>query len=388
MTPSEPVHPAKQIGMIAGEASGDLHGAALVQALQSSGRPLEFFGLGGQRMAEGGVEMVYPPPLSVVGFTEVLAKIVHIARAYGRVKQALVRRRADLLILIDYPDLNLRLARFARARKIPVLFYISPQVWAWRSGRVKTIARSVDRLAVILPFEEEFYRTRGVRVEFVGHPLLDTLGDRLPVQILRPDANGRDRPWRIGLLPGSRPAEVRKILPILLETARRLQEKSPQPIHFLLPVAPTLEAREVRDQAASGGPGLSLRFLTGPSRDSWKDCDLALVASGTVTLEAALAGVPTIIVYKVSPLNYWIAKRLVKVPYIGLVNWIAGKKICPEFIQDQATPKALTDCALRLLTDGEFRISLQQELAQVRKKLGGPGASRRVAQIAWELMAG
>ena len=177
------MQPIKQICIIAGEASGDLHGASLVKALKETGEPLVFFGLGGPRLGEAGVEMVYPPPLNVVGFTEAVAKIAQIFRAYQRVKQALVNRAADLLVLIDYPELNLRLARFARRRNIPVLFYISPQVWAWRAGRVKTIARVVDRMAVILPFEEEFYRARGVAVEFVGHPLWDILEETPPKRI-------------------------------------------------------------------------------------------------------------------------------------------------------------------------------------------------------------
>ena len=174
--------PIKKICIIAGEASGDLHGASLVKALKESGRDLVFFGLGGPRLREAGVEMVYPPPLNVVGFTEVVVKIVHIFRAFQKVKQALVDRSPDLLVLIDYPELNLRLARFAHRRNIPVLFYISPQVWAWRAGRVKTIARVVDRMAVILPFEEEFYRARGMAVEFVGHPLGDALEETLSLE--------------------------------------------------------------------------------------------------------------------------------------------------------------------------------------------------------------
>jgi lipid-A-disaccharide synthase len=380
--------PARQIGIVAGEASGDLHGSLLVEALQRSGRPLQFFGLGGPRLGQRGVEMVYPPPLNVVGFTEVFLRFKQIFRAYQGMKQALVKRKTDLLILIDYPDLNLRLARFARDQRIPVLFYISPQVWAWRTGRVKTIRRTVDRMAVILPFEEEFFKARGLKVDFVGHPLLDLLppGTGLP----KPGAEGAgpaDGRQRVGLLPGSRPAEVQRILPVLLETARRLAEEFPGRLEFLLPLAPTLEARAVRALTDPYGErGVPLRLLTGPEREEWKRSDLALVASGTVTLEAALWGVPTIIVYKVSPVNYWIAKRLIQVPYIGLVNWVAGKKIVSELIQDQATPEALTAEARSLLTDAGRRADLQWELGRVREKIGGPGASERVARIALEMM--
>jgi lipid-A-disaccharide synthase len=333
--------------------------------------------------------MVYPPPLNVVGFTEVLAKIAQLFRAYQKVKQTLVERAADLLVLIDYPDLNLRLARFARRRNIPVLFYISPQVWAWRAGRVKTIARVVDRMAVILPFEEEFYRRRGVRVEFVGHPLLDILEEGLPQE----DAPGLPEavPGNplIGLLPGSRPTEVKQILPVLLATAWALQQRSARPLVFRLPIASSLDPVIIRELAAPyQARGLALQLISGGAPGALKSCELALVASGTATLETAILGVPMIIVYKVSPLNYWIAKRLIQVPYIGLVNWVAGEKIVPEYVQDQALPETLTEAAWTLLNDPVQREELRRKMTLVKEKLGGPGASRRVARMALEMLDG
>jgi len=386
---ASPAEPGQRIGIVAGEASGDLHGSLLVEALQGSGRPLQFFGLGGPRLRLRGVKMVSQPPLNVVGFTEVFFRIGQIFLAFQRMKQALVSRRTDLLILIDYPDLNLRLARFARAHQIPVLYYISPQVWAWRSGRVKMIRRSVDRMAVILPFEEEFFRSCGLAVEFVGHPLMDLkLQGAGIIPGSEPGRSSSAGQRRVGLLPGSRPAEMQRILPVLLESARRLREQFAGELEFLLPLAPTLDEGQVQALVEPfRQKGVPIRLLSGAEREQWKRCDLALVASGTVTLEAALWGVPTIIVYKVSPVNYWIAKRLIRVPYIGLVNWVAGKKIVSELIQDQATPEALTAEALRLLHDDDRRIALQQELARVREKIGGPGASQRVARIALEMIA-
>jgi lipid-A-disaccharide synthase len=379
----------KQIGIVAGEASGDLHGASLVRALKESGKPLAFFGLGGPRLREAGVEMVYPPPLNVVGFTEVVAKIAQIFRAFQKVKQTLVDRSADLLVLIDYPELNLRLARFAHRRNIPVLFYISPQVWAWRAGRVKTIARVVDRMAVILPFEEAFYRDRGMAVEFVGHPLVDILEE---THSLKEDPELDDagpESTVVGLLPGSRPTEVNQILPVLLDTAWSLKQRFSGPLVFWLPIAPSLDPLVIREKAARyQARGLSLRLISGISPTALKRCDLALVASGTATLEAAILGVPMIIVYKVSAINYWIAKRLIQVPYIGLVNWIAGEKIISEYVQDQAHPEALTEEAWRLLNDPVRREELRAKMALVRKKLGGPGASSRVARMALEMLNG
>ncbi len=381
--------PIKQICIIAGEASGDLHGAALVKALKELGGSLVFFGLGGPRLREAGVEMVYPPPLNVVGFTEVVAKIAHIFRAFQKVKRTLVDRAADLLVLIDYPELNLRLARFAHRRKIPVLFYISPQVWAWRAGRVKTIARVVDRMAVILPFEEEFYRARGMTVEFVGHPLGDVLEETLSLKA-DPDLPGVEpESTVIGLLPGSRPTEVNQLLPVLLDTAWALKQRFAGSLVFWLPIAPSLDPQVIREKAAPYQErGLSLRLISGVSPAALKRSDLVLVTSGTATLEAAIFGVPMIIVYKVSAVNYWIAKRLIKVPYIGLVNWIAGEKIISEFVQDQAHPQALTEEAWRLLNDPAQREDLRTKMDLVRQKLGGPGASRRVARMALEMLSG
>jgi lipid-A-disaccharide synthase len=304
-------------------------------------------------------------------------------------KQTLVDRSADLLVLIDYPELNLRLARFAHRRNIPVLFYISPQVWAWRAGRVKTIARVVDRMAVILPFEEAFYRDRGMAVEFVGHPLVDILEE---THSLKEDPELDDagpESTVIGLLPGSRPTEVNQILPVLLDTAWALKQRFSGPLVFWLPIAPSLDPLVIREKAAPYQErGLSLRLISGISPTALKRCDLALVASGTATLEAAILGVPMIIVYKVSAINYWIAKRLIQVPYIGLVNWIAGEKIISEYVQEQAHPEALTEEAWRLLNDPVRREELRAKMALVRQKLGGPGASSRVARMALEMLSG
>jgi len=383
------VKPIKQICIIAGEASGDLHGASLVKALKESGGALVFFGLGGPRLREAGVEMVYPPPLNVVGFTEVVAKIAQLFRAFQKVKQTLVQRSADLLVLIDYPEFNLRLARFAHRRNIPVLFYISPQVWAWRAGRVKTIARVVDRMAVILPFEKEFYRARGMAVEFVGHPLGDVLEETLALKEDPKLPGAGPESTVIGLLPGSRPTEVNQILPVLLATAWALKQRFSGPLVFWLPIAPSLDPLVIRGKAAPyQAQGLDLQLISGGSPAALKRCALALVASGTATLEAAILGVPMIIVYKVSAVNYWIAKRLIKVPYIGLVNWIAGEKIISEYVQGQAHPEALTDAALQLLNDPVQREDLRTKMALVREKLGGPGASRRVARMALEMLSG
>ncbi len=330
--------------------------------------------------------MVYPPPLNVVGFIEVVFRISHLFKAYQKVKEAWDFHKPDLLILIDYPDMNLRLAKAAHKRKIPVLYYISPQVWAWRSGRVKNIARYVDRLAVILPFEVDFYKTFGVRVEFVGHPLLDRIKNETRKGRFLPRLIFRDQ-ILIGLFPGSRPAEIKAILPILLETAALLTRQYGQRIRFILPVAGTLDFKPIQEKIRPyQEQGVSLELTSGDSQKTLGRCHLAIVASGTVTLEAAILGIPILIVYKVSPVNYWIARHLIDVPYVGLVNWVAGEKIIPEYIQEEAVPEAIMEGAMRYLEDPGYYRNIRNRLLEVGDKLGHPGASVRVAQMAREMM--
>jgi lipid-A-disaccharide synthase len=334
--------------------------------------------------------MVCPPPLNVVGFTEVLFKISHLFKTYQRVKAVLRNDKPDLIILIDYPDMNLRLAAAAHREKIPVLYYISPQVWAWRKGRVKTIARFVDRMAVILPFEVAFYQSYDVQVEFVGHPLLDRLESEVSRE--RPglsdpssDLSGGSR--IIGLLPGSRPAEIKAILPLLLETAAHLTRQYGQGVRFVLPVANTLDSGSIQEKLRPyQDRGVSIDLATGDSMKTLARCSQAIVASGTVTLEAALLGLPILIVYKVTPVNYWIARHLIDVPYVGLVNWVAGEKIIPEYIQSEALPEAIAAASIRYLEDPDYYQQVREALLKVRQKLGSPGASRRVAQMAREMM--
>jgi lipid-A-disaccharide synthase len=345
--------------------------------------------LGGPLLQALDVEMVYPPPLNVVGFTEVFFKISHLFKAYQEVKKVLKTEKPDLLILIDYPDMNLRLAKVAQKAGVPVLFYISPQVWAWRAGRVNTIARFVNRMAVILPFEVAFYQTHGVTVEFVGHPLMDRLkmkeessGD---VPESQPEPSGTET--LIGLLPGSRPTEIKGILPILMETAVLLTQRYGPKVRFVLPVANTINSEMIREQLRPyQDRGVAVTASTDDSFDILKKCHQAIVASGTVTLESAILGLPIQIVYKVSPVNYWIAKRLIDIPYVGLVNWVAGEKLIPEYIQDEAIPESIMQGAIKYLEDPDFTQRIREKLFEVRQRLGEPGASQRVARMAREMM--
>ncbi|HOV86013.1 MAG TPA: lipid-A-disaccharide synthase, partial [Syntrophobacteraceae bacterium] len=290
--------------------------------------------------------------------------------------------RPDPVVLIDFPDFNLLLARLARRRGLRVFYYISPQVWGWRTGRVRTIRRLVDRMAVILPFEEEFYRRHGFKVHYVGHPLLDVLAHAPS----RSRAQERYRTGEagpvVGLLPGSRRSEIRSLLPILLETAALLRQRFPH-ILFLLPVAPGLHREEIEERASEAS--LPLRVVSGDTYGVIRACDLVLAASGTVTLETAILGTPLILFYRVSNLTFNAGKHLVRVPWAGLPNLIAGKMIVPEFIQDRARPDLIAAEAASFLDDPARLEAQRRELEAIQHQLGEPGVARRTARLVLDL---
>jgi lipid-A-disaccharide synthase len=374
----------RRIVIVAGEASGDLHGANLVRAIRESSPRSEFCGIGGERMKEAGVEILFhSSEMAVVGLTEVLSRIRVVARAYWSLKSLLKSWDPDLLILIDYPDFNLLLARAAKKIGVPVLYYISPQVWAWRSGRVRKIAARVDRMAVILPFEREFYRARGVEVEYVGHPLLERVPDRPPrEEILRSLGLDRNSPI-LGILPGSRREEVSRLLPVMIRAAEILSAHHPK-LACLLPRASTIPLDQIRESTEKSP--LPIRVLEDMDR-VLAASDLVIVASGTATLETALMQIPMVVVYRLSPGTYWLGRKAAKVPYISLVNLIAGERIVPELIQDEATPERVAMESEALLGSGGGRERMVKRLAGLRESLGGGSASKRTAKIALELIA-
>ena len=367
--------------IIAGEASGDMHGARLAQAIRQRRQEIRLFGVGGNAMQAAGVDRIIDAKtLSVVGITEVFSKLPVIYRAIGTVRKALKRLKPDLLILIDFPDFNFRVAAIAKRLGIPVLYYISPQIWAWRQGRVKTIKRLVDHMAVILPFEAAFYRKHRVPVTFVGHPLLDghLPGTDPPRQ---PPTTGEPT---VGLLPGSREKEVSTLLPTMLEAALIIKRRLPS-ARFLISCAETVDAALVGDLIRRHAPSLEPEVIHGPVAEVFAASRLLVAASGTVTLQAALYGVPTVIVYKVSPLSYWLGERLIKVSHIGIVNLIAQGSLMPELIQDDANPQTIAQTVLGMLADPEAYDHMRRSLLGVRSLLGGAGASGRVADIALQL---
>jgi lipid-A-disaccharide synthase len=376
----------KHILIIAGEASGDLHGAALVREIIKLDQGINFSGIGGKRLEDAGVNILAPSSeLAVVGLTEVFSKLPGIIRAHRNMRYLLKNSRPDLLILIDFPDFNISLARTAKRYKVPVLYYISPQLWAWRKGRVKKIARRVDKMALILPFEKEFYRKTGtnIDVEYVGHPLMDAVPDDVDKDIIFRDLNLDKRRPVLGLLPGSRTAEIKNLLPAMIGAAEILSLRH-HDLQCILPLASTIPEDLIRSLINR----TSLKIIV-----SKKDiysllsiCDLAIVASGTATLETALMGVPMVVAYRVSPLSFTIGKLIIKTPFVSLVNLIAEKEIVPELLQDDVTPQGLAERASIILDNEAYRKEMIMNLGKVRESIGGPGASLNTARIAMKLI--
>lgn len=369
----------KSVMIIAGEASGDIHGARLVSAMKGRNNDLHFCGIGGDALRAAGVEIIQnASTLAVVGITEVFSKVFSLIKGMAGAKRLLKSLKPGLLILIDFPDFNLKVAAAAKKLGIPVLYYISPQVWAWRKGRVKKIKELVNHLAVILPFEEDFFRKHGIPVSYVGHPLLD--GDLSTVKLNQQEDTTRV----IGLLPGSRDSEIARHLPVMLEAASLIAKKINR-IRIAVSLAPTVE-REYVEKIIGKHRAYDYDIISGGADQILKKCSLVVAASGTVTLEAAIAGIPMVIIYKVSPVSYRLGKAMIKVPNICLVNLIAGREIVPELIQERATPENIADEVLKVLGDhGKIEL-MKKELVEVRNLLGGSGASKRVADIAISML--
>jgi lipid-A-disaccharide synthase len=372
----------------AGEASGEHYGALLASALSPSfapkGKTVELFGMGGPRMAAAGVDrVVRAEDMAVMGFTEVVLHLPRVYREFRRLKRAIRARRPDVAVLIDFPEIHFRLAREFHRLGIPVIYFVSPQLWAWKEHRIRLVREYVRRMLVIFPFEESYYRTRGVDAEFVGHPLAD-----LPQPAIRREqfaAENRLDPAKtwIGLLPGSRLREIEDHLPVMLEAARNLTqaapdaERRPGVYEFAIPLAPTLDAAQrkaVLQLAEARGRGLAVR-LVHDALATLLHARASVVASGTATVEAALIGNPFVVVYRVSPLTYAIAKRLVKVPHVAMANLIAGKRVVPELIQHDFTAANIVQHLSPLLPDGPARESMRIELAAIREALHAHAAN-------------
>jgi lipid-A-disaccharide synthase len=363
--------------VVAGEASGDLHGATLARCLTTLAPGLKVAGMGGARMAAAGVRLLRRAErVTVVGGTEAFGRLPELWSAFRALQRQLRYRRPGVLVLIDFPEFNLRLARTARSLGVPVVYFVAPQLWAWRPRRARAMARDVSRVLAIFPFEVGLYQEAGVPVEFVGHPVLDVL-PALDRETARAGLSTAGETL-VGLLPGSRHAEVRRHLPVLLDTAQRIAARRPG-TRFALPVASTIAAGDVT--AATRGAGLPIEVLPGEAYRVMAAADLLLVASGTATLEAACYGTPMVVLYRLSTVSHAIARRLVRgVSHISLPNIVAGREIVPEFIQRDATPEAVAGAALLLLEDDVARAAQRAALIEVRARLGEAGAGLRAAR--------
>ncbi len=379
-----PLSKQKCVMIIAGEASGDLHGSRLVAAMRERNSDLFFCGIGGQALRDAGVKIIVDASqLSVVGISEVFSKMPGLFRGMSVAKKLLKILKPDLLIIIDFPDFNLHIAGAAKKIGISVLYYISPQIWAWRPGRVKKIRKVVDRVAVILPFEEKIFKKHQIQATFVGHPLLDT---HLFLEKSSVAKNTEDMPV-VGFLPGSRDREIVKLLPVMLKSARILLERDKN-MKFIVSVAPSIKRKFVETIVEEHRGEYDFELVSDTVENVLKRCRLAVVASGTVTLEAAIFGIPMIIIYKVSLLTYWLGKMLVRsrVKNFGLVNLIAGREISPELLQGEVSSKKIADMVFKMLNDASGLEKTRNELLGIKDMLGGAGASKRVADIALNML--
>jgi len=369
----------KCVMIVAGEASGDLHGSNLVKEMQRKDNNLFFCGIGGDALADSEVRiLVNASKLSVVGITEVFSKLPNLLKGMSVAKRLINTLKPDLLILIDFPDFNLHIASIAKKAGVPVLYYISPQIWAWRSGRIKKIKALVDHMAVILPFEADFYKENDVPVTFVGHPLLD---NQYPPKI--PDNDLDDT--IIGLLPGSRDREITRHLPVMMKAAQIIRKKT-ENIKFLVSIAPSADRESFERIVAEYSKGLTFEYETKGVDNVFHRSSFVVAASGTVTLEAAISGTPMLIVYKMSPVSYLLGKPLVNVKNFGLVNLISDEEIVPELLQNDVTPEKIADNVLSIINDNQKLQELRMSLLKARELLGGPGASEKTAEIAINML--
>ena len=385
MTPNLNPHPQNTTLFIsAGEASGDAHAARMIDELKILDNQLKFVGMGGDKMRAAGVEILTDiDKMAVVGLVEVLLKYRELKAELTRLQNYIVKTPPDLLILVDYQEFNQKLAAFAKTRGVKVLFYIGPQVWAWRPKRVYKMAKIVDHIAVILPFEKKLYKDADVAVTFTGHPLTDeVVADKTKAQA-RSQLNIENK-TTMGLFPGSRSGEIKRVLPILLETAELIKKEKPD-IQFVLPVASTIK-QENLVPFEEAMQALSVTITNEPFYDVIQSCDVILSASGTAILEIGLLEVPMVIVFKIAPLSHYILSKIVSIKYLGLVNIIPDKAIVKEFIQQNAIPKDIAVEAMRLLNDKQYYNEMKHELSLIRQQLGGGNGSKNVAKLAYDML--
>ncbi|MFK8082957.1 MAG: lipid-A-disaccharide synthase [Granulosicoccus sp.] len=368
----------------AGEASGDSHASHALQALEDSGISVTSFGMGAGALQASGTELIVDcRDLAVIGIVDVLLNYHKFLKRLKTLRQNLEKRKPDVLLLVDYPDFNLKLAETAKSLGIPVLFYVSPQVWAWRAGRVPRIGSLVSHMAVLFPFEVDIYQKANIPVTYVGNPVVHDAVSRFTRDEACEHLSLESQHPVIALLPGSRKSEIQRHLPIMMQTIKLLQQQHAY-TQFILPVAPTLDIAYLRGIIGNDIPE-SLQLSEKDSREAMRAADVVLVASGTATLETALIGTPMVVMYVVNAINYAIMKRLIRIPDISLVNIVAQQRIVPEYLQDKAIPSDMATDLLSLLQDKTRRSQMLDDLAMVKNRMGDGGASARVAHLLRQL---
>ncbi len=368
----------KRIMIIAGEVSGDMHAANLVRAVSKRQPDIEWFGIGGPQMREAGVETLYDvSDMAVMGLAEVLRRYPFFRRVFNQMLQTAEERHPDAILLVDYPGFNLRLAEALHAKGIRVLYYVCPQVWAWHRERIPKMARIIDHLITIFPFEADHFAGTGLKVSFAGHPLVDeaTHAKSLP-DLALPWAG----PKRVALLPGSRTQEIRRLLPVMLKSACLLQSKD-QDISFIVATPSEAEVPLIRGLLEKQPLPSNIEIVSGRTREILRQADAVIVASGTATIEAALMRCPMVIIYKVNPITYILGRLLIKIDHIGMVNIVAGGEICPELVQSAADQKSITSALLPLIDATDQRTKMLHDLDAVATALGHGGAADRAAEI-------
>lgn len=375
---------AKRIMVVTGEASGDLYGSLLAAEIRGLSPGIEISGVGGERMREAGVDtFLDSSDLSVVGFWEAIMRLGRLRKALDLVKRHIDRQRPDLLVLIDYPGMNLRLASSARDKGVKVMYYVSPQVWAWGRNRIRLIKKNVDKMAVILPFEVDIYEKAGIDVTYVGHPLIDIVRMSLDRDAFFASQGIRGDRRLVALLPGSRTQEIRQHIRPLIRTAALVRERLPS-VEFIVASLPAVRGL-VETEIENAGEAISV--TTEHRYEAVGYSDLAIACSGTATLEAALLGTPMMVIYRLATFSWILGRVIVKVPYISLANLVAGEEVVPEFLQGEVNPRVLADEAVNMLTDDARRRHIRRQLERVKQSLGPGGATARTAQLALSLVA-
>lgn len=367
-----------KIMMSAGEASGDMHAAAVAAELKRIMPDADLFGMGGADMRKSGVRIIYDiENLGIIGVVEVIRHIPFFFRLRAFLKKAMVEEKPDVLVCVDYPGFNMKLAHVAKELGIPVIYYIAPTIWAWNKGRAKNIVRDVEQVASIFPFEAEAYRKAGARVTFVGHPLADTVKPSMSFEEAMDYFHGNPDKKRVLLMPGSRKNEVAGLLPVMIQVAEKLAEK--EECQFFIPRASTISKEMLL--SIIGKTSLSIEITEGHQYDLMQICTACVASSGTATLETALMELPTVLVYKLAPFTWFLANLLVHVKYAGLPNLLLGREVTPELLQDRAQAENIVSILLPWLQDEKARQKNIEEIREVRKALGSGGAVHRVAEL-------